>query len=582
MQDLSLLLAGGSVTGEAALEGSRVTARLAVKAVALRPFAKLAGQRLAGTLDATAELDGPASAAAGTITLHGRGLKFFGLGETARQLPPVDVNLGLTPGAGRAGIQSQIAVQGAQLIGATGSMPLVLSARPLAVAVPQSGELRLDVSGAGKLEKLVQILPLGEDRMAGDYSIGLAINGTPARPAVSGKVAIAHGSYLNQTFGTELRNLSLDLTGDQTQLQLTRLSAQDSKSGQLQGSGRLELAGSAPRLDIQAKLTDFLIANSDEAEAPVNADLRASGALGSPSLFGRVTLHRSEFRIPDSLPPSIANLQVIEIDSRDPQRTARVLAAAAQSNKAAPAVPMALDVEVTAPGQVFVRGHGLNSEWRGKVTVTGTTAAQSIGGSLTAVRGTFNLLGKDFVIQRGTIRFPTGSFEEAWLDLVATYSSAGITAEVTLTGSLTAPKLALTSTPELPQDQILARVLFGTDAGHITTSQGLQLAFAARTLASGQPGMLDQLRSTLGLDRLDIGSGSNGATSSTSTSASSLPTVSGGKYIAPGVYVGVEQGTTAQSSRAKVEVDLLPHVTGYSSVGADSSNRVGFDWRMDY
>jgi len=121
-------------------------------------------------------------------------------------------------------------------------------------------------------------------------------------------------------------------------------------------------------------------------------------------------------------------------------------------------------------------------------------------------------------------------------------------------------------------------VLFGSDAGHITPSQGLQLALAAKSLASGGPGVLDQLRGTLGLDRLDIGSGSNGG-NDTSTGT---PTVSGGKYVAPGVYVGVEQGASVQSSRAQVEVDIVPNVTGYSSVGASSSSRVGVDWRMDY
>jgi translocation and assembly module TamB len=189
-------------------------------------------------------------------------------------------------------------------------------------------------------------------------------------------------------------------------------------------------------------------------------------------------------------------------------------------------------------------------------------------------------LGKDFVIRRGTIRFPTGSFEEPWVDLMAEYTADGLTAQATLTGSLAAPHLALTSTPELPQDEILSRVLFGTDAGHLTASQGLQLAFAARAMASGGPGLLDRLRSKLGLDRLDIGSGGDIGTANSQNAAT--PTVSGGKYVAPGVFVGAEQGTSLQSSRAKVEVDLLPHVTGYSSMGADGSNRVGLDWRMDY
>ena len=93
-------------------------------------------------------------------------------------------------------------------------------------------------------------------------------------------------------------------------------------------------------------------------------------------------------------------------------------------------------------------------------------------------------------------------------------------------------------------------------------------------------GLLDRLRSKLGLDRLDIGSGGDIGTANSQNAAT--PTVSGGKYVAPGVFVGAEQGTSLQSSRAKVEVDLLPHVTGYSSMGADGSNRVGLDWRMDY
>jgi translocation and assembly module TamB len=514
------------------------------------------------------------------VTLRGHALKFMGLGSTAAQLPPLDLELTLAPAAGQLQLQGNISARGDQLIAATGTVPLLLSARPLAVAVPQSGSLRLDVSGDGKLEKLAQILPMGEDRVTGDYRVALAVAGSPARPDIGGKITIADASYLNQDYGTELRGLAIELTGNQNRLQLTRLAARDSRSGTLDGSGDLDLAGAAPRLDFQAKLTNFLVANSDEAKAPVDADIRASGTLDAPKLYGRFTLRRSDFRIPDQLPPSIANLNVVEIDSRDPARTAVALAAAARAKPAAPALPIALDVEMNVPGQAFVRGHGLDSEWRGKLVVTGTSNAPSIGGGLNAVRGSLNLLGKDFVIRRGTIRFPTGSFEEPWVDLMAEYTADGLTAQATLTGSLAAPHLALTSTPQLPQDEILSRVLFGTDAGHLTASQGLQLAFAARAMASGGPGLLDRLRSKLGLDRLDIGSGGNIGGASSENAAT--PTVSGGKYVAPGVFVGAEQGTSLQSSRAKVEVDLLPHVTGYSSMGADGSNRVGLDWRMDY
>ncbi|HEX7198477.1 MAG TPA: translocation/assembly module TamB domain-containing protein, partial [Dongiaceae bacterium] len=577
-EDLALSLAGGSVTGSGALEGNQLRAALAIQKLPLRPFGRLAGQRVEGSIDATANLDGPASAPAGRLTLHGRDLRFLGLGDTAKQLPPLQLELALAPAAGRMGVEGKISALGDELIAASGSLPLQLSARPFAVAVPQSAEVQLRLSGDGKLQKLAQILPTGEDRIAGDYKVDLAVAGTPAVPTMGGKVTIANGSYLNQDYGTELRGLALELTGDQTRLTLTHLEAHDSKSGRLQGSGSLDLAGDSPRVDFNAKLTDFLVANSDVAVVPVDAELRASGKATSPALYGRVTLWRSELRIPDSLPPSIANLNVVEIDSRDPERTARVLAAVKEKDNTPPAVPMDLDLKVTAPGQIYVRGHGLDSEWSGDIAVTGNTAAPVIGGGFTIVRGGLNLLGKDFIIRRGTIRFPSGSFDDPWVDLLAEYSATSITAQVTLTGSLDAPHLELSSTPELPQDEILARVLFGTSAGHITPSQGLQLAFAAKSLATGGPGVLDQLRSTLGLDRLDIGSGSNGG----NNASTGTPTISGGKYVAPGVYVGVEQGASVQSSSARVEVDVLPNVTGYSSVGASSSSRVGFDWRMDY
>ena len=51
------------------------------------------------------------------------------------------------------------------------------------------------------------------------------------------------------------------------------------------------------------------------------------------------------------------------------------------------------------------------------------------------------------------------------------------------------------------------RVLFGTNAGQITPAQGLQIAAAAASLAGGGGGFLDKIRSSLGLDRFDFGSG---------------------------------------------------------------------------
>ena len=181
-----------------------------------------------------------------------------------------------------------------------------------------------------------------------------------------------------------------------------------------------------------------------------------------------------------------------------------------------PALPATLDIKIDMPGNIFVRGHGLDSEWRGKLAITGTSAAPAINGSLEQIRGSVDLLGKTFTLTRGRIIFDGSDKLDPVLDIVAEASTADITAQVNIGGLASAPTITLTSTPVVPQDEILSRVLFGKGVGQITAGEGLQLAAAAATLAGGGPGVLDRLRGGLGLDWFRLGSGTSGPTTGTS------------------------------------------------------------------
>jgi len=176
------------------------------------------------------------------------------------------------------------------------------------------------------------------------------------------------------------------------------------------------------------------------------------------------------------------------------------------------------------------------------------------------------------------------------IDLLATAKTADITANIIIQGSPSSPSLKLTSTPDLPQDEVLSRVLFGTSVGQISAVQGLQLAAAAASLASGGgPGVLDRLRNATGLDRLTLNS-DNTATSSGSTNGNNQKSgalggasVTGGKYIAPGVFLGVDQGAGVDTTKARVEVEVLPRVTVDATVGAGSdSTSLGVNYKFDY
>ena len=241
------------------------------------------------------------------------------------------------------------------------------------------------------------------------------------------------------------------------------------------------------------------------------------------------------------------------------------------------------------PGRIFVRGRGLDSEWRGKLAVGGTSEAPQITGSLQAIRGTFDVLGKTFRVTHGEIRFDGGGGTtiDPVLDIAAEVVTADITAQVVLHGPVSAPKLTLTSSPAVPQDEILARVLFGRGLGQITAGEGLQVAAAAGNLAGGGFDVLDKVRGGLGLDRLGFGSVANRLTGSTAEAGAGGggqhgAALNAGKYVAEGVYVGASQGLTRGSSKAVVEVEVLPRVTIQGDVSQNGSTGIGLNYKYDY
>jgi translocation and assembly module TamB len=174
------------------------------------------------------------------------------------------------------------------------------------------------------------------------------------------------------------------------------------------------------------------------------------------------------------------------------------------------------------------------------------------------------------------------------LDIAAEVSAADITAQVNIGGFASAPTVTLSSTPVVPQDEILSRVLFNRGVSQMTASEGLQLAAAASTLAGGGPGVLDRLRSGLGLDWFKFGSGPTGPTTGTlnpraaTGGAASGTALSAGKYVAPGVSVGVSQGVSPPTSKVTVEIEVRPHLTIGGEAGQSGSTGLGINYNYDY
>jgi translocation and assembly module TamB len=236
-----------------------------------------------------------------------------------------------------------------------------------------------------------------------------------------------------------------------------------------------------------------------------------------------------------------------------------------------------LDMTVKAQNQIFVRGRGLEIEMASDVTVGGTAAKPIIGGGLKLVNGTLDLLTKRFDFTQANVDFVGDGSTDPVLDVTATAKATDITAQVVVTGRASAPKIVLTSTPELPQDEVLARVLFNKGFSDLSAFEAIQLAQSIGQLAGigGGPGILDSVRNTLGIDRLELLGGGEGE-------GLSGAGVAAGRYVSRDVYVGAEQRVGEAGSRVVVEIDMTDNLKVRTDIGTNSGAGVGVLYEWEY
>ncbi|MGZ9112452.1 MAG: translocation/assembly module TamB domain-containing protein, partial [Rhodoplanes sp.] len=437
---------------------------------------------------------------------------------------------------------------------------------PFIFAVAETGPIDGAVTLRGDIDPLFQMLPIDAFLLSGHTDVNLAIGGTVQTPAVHGEVVLARGSLEVFETGTVLRPLDLTVTAAQREWRLTRLQAGDGGNGTLAGGGALALTD-PPRVDARIELRNFAALRRDDIVSKLSGAISADGAIGERlQVAGRIENEGTEIRLVNRLPPSVVTVDVVFKDEL--QATGTV---AAPRPEEAGASWIVLDLTLALPGRVFVRGRGLDSEWGGLLTITGTAGNPKIQGSIEPIRGNFDFLGKRFTIDRGRIGIQ--GIQDITIDLTASYQRSDFRALIILSGTPAQPKITLESDPELPQDEILARVLFDKSTGGLSIGEAAQLASAAAALASGEPGMMDNLRTAAGLDRLTLGSSEAGG---------GLGTVEAGKNLGENVYVGVEQGASAASTEAVVEIDLTKHLKLRSTTSGEGSNRVGLRWQWDY
>jgi len=199
----------------------------------------------------------------------------------------------------------------------------------------------------------------------------------------------------------------------------------------------------------------------------------------------------------------------------------------------------------------------------------GTTADVAASGVFNLIRGRMDILTKRLDLTEGQIDL-RGSLDP-WLRFVAQTEADDLSISIVLEGYASDPEISFTSSPDLPQEEILAQLLFGRSFDKMSAFQAAQMISAVATLSGkGSGGLTGQLRGALGLSDFDVTSTDEGATQ-----------FRAGAYISDKLYSEVTADSEG-NNEINLNLDLTPSITVKGSASNSGDTGLGIFFERDY
>lgn len=400
--------------------------------------------------------------------------------------------------------------------------------------------------------------------MSGPLAVGADIGGTFANPVIRGSLRTQNARLESAVTGMVIDNVATQARFSGPQLIFSQISGTTAGGGTISGNGTVTFSGGRTALNLSFNASQALLLNRDDVAARVTGPLQIRSDGRGGTISGDFKLNQGRFQLGRaSAAAAVPQLNVREsgLDPADVIEPANLH-------------PWRLNMKL-AGGNVRVVGLGIDSRWTTNLQVGGFADEPRFAGRADLVQGNYDFAGRIFRLDRGVIRFHGESPVNPLLDIHAVAAVQGLNATVTVQGTGLKPEITFASTPPLPQDELLSRILFGTSITNLSAPEALQLASAVAALQSGSGSLdpINALRRAIGLDRLrvvpaDIATGQKTA-------------IGAGKYITRKLFVEVvTDGQGYSATRVEYQMTRwLSLLSTVSTVGRSSASvRISKDY----
>ena len=520
------------------------------------------GLDIAGTLDAHARIGGSLSRPIGPWTLKATNLALPQM--RAAGIGALNGSASGTLAGDRTSLNATLALPRGGMLSLSGTAPL---GRTAPLALEAKGQLDAALANG--------VLAATGRSLTGRITLDARATGTLLTPNVTGTLDLTGGTASDALQGVQINAIAAHLTARGSDIAIDRLSGTTRNGGTIGAKGNIRVdpaAGFPASVKVMGRRAELVATPFVNAVADLDLDI--SGPIAQrPRLAGRVTLTSLEVNIAERPSAALRPLDNIRHINAPPpvrrQLAQKDRAARTAKSRRAPPFDATLALTISAPNRAFVRGRGLDAELGGDLAVNGSLSAPIVAGAFELRRGRFSVAGQRLDFSRGRVTF-TGDLEPE-LDFVAQTQASDVTAIVTVSGTASVPNFAFSSQPDLPQDEVLSRILFSKASGALSPIQALQLAQAAAQFSGSGDDAFERLRKSLGVDNLDIQIGASGS-----------PTVGVSRYIGNNLSVGVKTGAKPEESGVTVGIDVTKRLKLQLEGTANGGAGAGIATEIEY
>ena len=409
----------------------------------------------------------------------------------------------------------------------------------------------------GQIASLTALFLPGTVQLAGELDGQMQFEGSRSDPDIQGGLTVSDGFFDIRSSGLHVEDLATHLELDGSRLRLVSFSGHDGQGGTMDLNGEIDLAGGHVAGQLDAVLTGFHAVEQDDVSAQTSGTAQMAWSEDGVSVTGDINIDSMRVRPPEARGPVIVQLDVVELNRPEDLQPALSLA-----------VPVELDLKITGKDSIVFTMLGLNSYWSADLHLGGRLADPDLTGSATLDDGALILFSRRFVLQNGSVGL-SGDLDQASLNIHARHERNGFSADIWIGGTVEQPTFSLSSSPSMPEDEILAYLLFDRSATDLSPVEAAQLA--AQLSGVSLFDVTSRLRQMAGFERLDVSASEDGAVQVTT-----------GHRLTEDVYVELEAQSASQLATARVEWSLTPDLSILSRLSNDTNASIGVRWRRDY